>query len=600
MRRLLRAALPGLSALAALAAPAAPQVDVSGRDGNVSVRGWSAWPSGVSKGYAPLTLEIENSGESSCVVDVELTNETWRGYSGRVLDAVLVGPGETAVRELLLPCFNAYRSSWQGEVRSSRRERIDFHFSGFGARAGQRMHHVVVARPDGDAGAAPDAWAEALKTADVEPSHHVRATTSASGPVPNARVSAVPFGQLPRRHEAYSSLDAVVVDGTREGLPDEVRLSALLRWARQGGILVLAGRTAARQAERHPALGPWLEPRFELDRLGSAAAYSFGLGRLIVDRSDAFLGSDVSALLRSSLEQWLSWVPSPFGSKAAFPTLEIPGLSELPFRALTAFLVLFALLIGPANFAVARRLGRSYVTLYTIPALSAVACLFLLGYAFLSQGIDVKAAVETYSLLDQRTHHVATAEVRFFYAGLSPGRGLVPEAGSSCYPAYVPQDAVRDLGPQYRVEMESGLLLAGEYLPTRSPTRQCLLTDRTARGRLELEPGADETRLHNGLGGVIDELVLRDAGGSYWKLAAPVDDGGQGQLTPVGVHAAEQWLADFTGGMPLLGSSDRLPPAVYAARLQSSPFRDDFGIEVNELAATHRVVGVLDLGEVPR
>jgi hypothetical protein len=40
---------------------------------------------------------------------------------------------------------------------------------------------------------------------------------------------------------------------------------------------------------------------------------------------------------------------------------------------------------------------------------------------------------------------------------------------------------------------------------------------------------------------------------------------------------------------------EAIPPGCYLARLAASPFRDDCGVEMNELAGGHVVLGVLPL-----
>ena len=100
-------------------------------------------------------------------------------------------------------------------------------------------------------------------------------------------------------------------------------------------------------------------------------------------------------------------------------------------------LVAFAVLIGPVNLVFLKRIRRPALLLVTIPLLSAAASVGLLLYGIFYQGLDTKAARQSLTVLDQRSHHADTIERRKLFVGLSPGRGLRPGAATAVVPENV-------------------------------------------------------------------------------------------------------------------------------------------------------------------
>lgn len=571
------------ASLLALAANAEAEWSDSRSNGPILVDASAPWPDGVQRGYAPLFLVITNEGEAPLNLDIEALRESWQGDLHRVERQVTVGEGESRRVELLMPCFNNYDSTWRIEVSDGRRD-VNFRASGIGRFENEPLVHALALRPT-TAGAA--AWAEALTT---------RRYTIGGTEKPNARASESTFAVMPQSFEAYSSLDWVLLD-TRDGLPGDGRLAPLLRWTRLGGRLVLFGDAAAAVAASHPSLAPWLEDRFELLRDGRVSAHRFALGELyVVESADLVSDTESLEVLKAAQGRTLSWVPNRFSARSDLLAPAIPGLEELPYSMLVLFLVAFAVLVGPVNFYLARRTGRTYLTLYSVPLLALATSAGLVGFALTFHGIGVSTASESFALLDQREHHLELAEVRELYAGLSPGSGLRPGQGTACFPGYKDPNT-HERGPEYQLFYEDGLVLSGEYLPTRIATRQLLLTDRTARARLSFALEAADASVTNGLGAEVDELWLRDAAGGFWT-AGGLAAGATGPLRRASVDEADAGIAAILDPIPLTETFERIPEATYVALLPRPAFQDDCGIESELVASRQRVFGLLERAEV--
>lgn len=567
-----------------LAAPGDAQFNDSRSDGPLVVEASAPWPDGVQKGYAPLFLEITNEGDTPLTLDIEALRDSWQGDLHRVERTVSVPGGESHRVELLMPCFNSYDSNWQIEVSDGRRE-VNFWANGIGRYETQPLIQALVLRP-ATGGAAP--WGEALTTQ--------RYKVSSTETAPNARAAEITFQTMPQSYEAYTSLDWVLLD-TSDGLPGDGGLAPLLRWARLGGRLVLFGTNAEALASTHPGLAPWLEPRFEVLREGRVSVHRLALGELYLAASEDLV-ADTAALetLKSAQSRTLSWIPNRFSARSDLLVPVIPGLEELPYSLLVLFLVAFAVLVGPVNFYIARRTGRTYLTLYSIPLLAIATSASLVGFALTFHGIGVSTASESFAILDQRSHHLDLVEVRQLYAGLSPGSGLRPGQGTACFPGYKDPTSHRR-GPEYQLFYDDGLLLSGEYLPTRTSTRQLLLTDRTARARLSFALDDSPSSVTNGLGAEVAELWLRDAAGSYWTTSG-LADGATSSLRRASPEEADPSIASILDPIPASHAFGQLPAASYVALLPRPAFQDDCGVESELLESHQRILGLLDPMEV--
>jgi hypothetical protein len=255
-------------------------------------------------------------------------------------------------------------------------------------------------------------------------------------------------------------------------------------------------------------------------------------------------------------------------------------------------LVLFALLIGPVNFILVKKLGRPSLLLVSVPAIALITSLGLVAYGVLSQGLDVKVVTRSFTLLDQRLHRASTVELRNLFAGGSPGPGMRPAEGSTCF-----VNGMHDWRDELlAIDQSDGTLLGADYLPVRRPVSHALLSDGAARGRLEVAVDGGELTITNGLGARVETLLLRAADGGYLRLLQPLEDGARARLAPFSPPTdAEFFSAVKAIRAALLGEAeDALPPGTYLARLEASPFTDDCGLELVTRSGEHHVLGVLE------
>jgi hypothetical protein len=558
----------------------------------IDLRATCPWPTGVNKGWIPIEIALRNDGASARNVQIQLL--VWGGnVQGRSSQRVALEPGESARLELLAPIsqdfYNCNVTITAGEDREG--------FSiGGGAGSAPRVQAVLAIGPEAVKPGTVERWTAEISTAMARPHYGGAAPSNDNFGFGFAR-----FDELPSSPVAYSSLDLAVLDAS-DGWPHAGELAALLAWVRTGGTLLVSGEGARAACEAEPELAAWMEPRFEGARGGGDPTYAVALGTLAVLDDPGFLESDrVRDLVRRLADQDHGTVPDPGGSRTNHVRPVIADLGQIPYKVFALLLVLFALAIGPVNFVWVARSRRPMRLLLTIPAIALATSLALFAYGIFFQGLDVKTASVSVAVLDQRAHRSACVEKRLMFAGLAPSDGLRPEPGTTVAVVTDPGSTSYSARHEHvlEVERDAELVLGGDFLPTRSATTQVLSTERAERARLEVaRGGGGGLEVSNHLGAEILALVLRDPQGNAFSLREPLAPGASAALDPldpaVGLERAATVLRQ--GIDPWPGARD-LPPGCYAARLASGPFRDACGIETHEVAADHRLVGVLALDE---
>lgn len=547
----------------------------------VEVRAWCPWPDATNKGYYPIYVELANGSDRPR--RVELFGRGSAGIGTSIECWRELAPGERVRTELLAPAWGAQHYWWQSNYRM--RVRVAGEQRELGQVGPERshlegVHAVLYLTPRQLEAGQAERWSDELGYEQIT-------DRSAGGDVSNVRLQPLLFEDMPGRYEVYTSLDLAVLD-TAAGLPPPERLATLLAWARAGGTVALFGPGATELARSVPQLAPWLEPRFGLQAWESTRSWSYGMGRVLVGdaAAGAFPTQEQRGAIHWTLHRPTSPVPDDTAQRRAGIAAEppsIPGLGQLPYRTFVVLLVLFALLIGPVNFIWVKKLNRPALLLLTIPGVAFAAALGLLLYGMLHQGIDVKTASESVTVLDQRLRRAASCETRQLFVGLMAGAGLRPSAGTAVFP--LSSGWGRRNAEQYVIGQTGGLVLTGDFLPSRRPVHQVILVERSSRLRLEVVAGDGGLRVENGLDAEVLRLYVRDADGGFHELDGPLGRGEAGTLRP---------LDDAGRGYAELASGFAAPAhSYYVAELAENPFRDDCGIETREYVGRHRVLGVL-------
>ncbi len=258
-----------------------------------------------------------------------------------------------------------------------------------------------------------------------------------------------------------------------------------------------------------------------------------------------------------------------------------------------AFMVLFALLLGPINFMWVKRKKKPMLLLVSVPAISIVCSIILLVYGVLAEGLDIRAVTRTWAVLDQRTQTATSSEVRRVFAGRSPGEGLRPQVGTLVMPASNKWHGSYRQESLFLSDATDGLVLSGDYFPVRNAFLQMIVSDRTSRLRLDVKAVGEDIEVTNALGTQVEDLLLRGPDGEYHALESSLAPGAGALLLPTGgATQLKEWRQDLKNLGDLDGHDLML--GTYVANLSEATLRDDCGVEVDEIDGRHVLLGILD------
>jgi hypothetical protein len=574
----------------------------------------SPWPDTLCRGYAPVFVELRNDTDKVIDATVEVGSAYRFDNEADCVarTGVRVGVGERRQIELLVPFYRRYQRPANLRVEVGRTS-ANLQLSTGSGVSGPSSRLVAWVTPTPLPAGTVERVADALERSEADflglggtpppalptmpalPTYGYAGARAPSGSATDWSVFEVLPGQLSSRAAAWSAIDTVVLDG-RNGAAAlaALPLEGVLSNARQGGLVVVLG-----ERDVLTALGieDTLEPRFELARSTTIGdTWRFGFGRV------TWLGPNADLVDGATEQRTLvlhvlpvhtqhshegTFQPGTGATLELVDSLAIPGVADLPLEVFVILLLVFAAVIGPVNFIVLKRIGRPGLLLLTIPLISLATSLGILFIGIVHQGLDVKGAVHSFTLLDQRDDRAVTLSRQALMPGLATG-DLLPARGTTVHTtAYMAETS-----PELAVEHGDGLRLAGGWAPVRTTTNLLVSSDAPARSRIELRRDGDELELVNTLDTEILGFAALDAAEQLYVLAAgtTVAPGGKARLARAAEPPTER------SGNTLAGRAS-LGPSSYRARVATNPFLDNLGLEPSFKAENHLIHGILPADE---
>ncbi len=251
-----------------------------------------------------------------------------------------------------------------------------------------------------------------------------------------------------------------------------------------------------------------------------------------------------------------------------FDEFLIPGVGRPPVNAFRILITLFVLVIGPVNYHVLRRAGRLYLLLLTVPLGAAVITFSLIGYAFVSDGLGVRARVRSFTHLDQASGRATSWSRQSYYAGFAPSRGLEFPGDTAVYRFEKQVHRRHGVSVNYGLQWNAGgQQLSRGYIQSRITSQFLVLRSRDTRAQLVVkEPrvnsidAAAPPDVENLLRTKIHALLLIDSNGEAFG-ALDVDDGSQFKPKAVVVPTVlSKFRDEFNGNHPRVEEHLRTSP----------------------------------------
>ncbi|MCA9189969.1 MAG: hypothetical protein KDA99_30300, partial [Planctomycetales bacterium] len=192
----------------------------------------------------------------------------------------------------------------------------------------------------------------------------------------------------------------------------------------------------------------------------------------------------------------------------------IPGVGVAPVGAFLVLISLFALVIGPVNYFLLRRMYRLSWLLWTVPIGALTVVLGLFAYALFTDGLGVRSQTRSVTFLDQTAGHAVAWSRHTYYAGIVPSEGLsfshdthVIPIDPICPNEYAHINQHRELEWGQRQRLGNGYLrsrVASQFLAIRSCDSSVLLSVKLDKDR----PGEIPSAIENRLGGAVERVVV--------------------------------------------------------------------------------------------
>jgi hypothetical protein len=555
----------------------------------------SDWAMRAAPGYLPVRFDITNLGDARVL---EILGQGTRSFrvarsiqSGGIVvrQTVRLARGDRVRLTVPVPIFGDHENI-RFEIREDDRTLERFNYTGMQSRIPSSDASVLIVAGSVSAfGDVAAKWARAIgggvssgRTMTFVSPGPGRVVSSGGRPMLDFLLEPA---RLPANWLGFTSVRAVVLGPTEWAELNDSQKEALLTWTACGGdLLFVDGDSSVLLPGQGLAAGHPDRPvrHYFFGRIHVPTAASVEATGLAGVLAAADTVRDVNWGLPANGA--LDWgVIAGRGFR-----LMIPGIDGVPARTYVSILILFSLLIGPANYWWLRRRRQQVLVVLTAPFISAVFIVLLAGYALAGEGLGVHGRAVTFTMLDQVRRQASTrATVSLYAAGMAPSAGLRFGRDVAVFP--VGPDGTGSRG-RLTLDLNDGQRFPTGVLQARSPTNLEAIQFRPARERLSFSDGPDGMGVVNGLDASVRALIYRQGDQAY-SLATPLPPGGRAVLKTGGRDARLVMPADLALPSKFVPLSESQPPGSYLAVLERSPFWDPGVSGLVERGSLHLVLG---------
>ncbi|PTY00426.1 hypothetical protein DB345_00765 [Spartobacteria bacterium LR76] len=450
-------------------------------------------------GMLPIRIEVANRSASPRRWDVLVMQSTpMQGASSRLLASVEVPARSERSFELLAPLLT------QGEAY--RYSTVSVSISGYGVRN-------PIASINGNSSGRPSAYTGVSKTLYADVWEHVRDRLQKKSL--NLNGSSLDLLWLPDDWRALAGFDKIVLTADDWLALAAEQRSALSNWLILGGDLYLVG---------DPAIS------------GLPAAGRNGVGRVIYWPASG----DLIALLSDVIEKGFA-SPSPMaGYSWSWKLVQLVGRPVPPFIALIAFIILFAVIVGPVNFLLFAPAGHRHRLFWTTPLISLSASILLILLIILSEGFGGKGKYVTATMSLPSRNQTVIWQEQVSRTGVLAGQAFPVIPGSTLSSLPLSDASLGRRGERGKTFSLSGMTWSGDWFQSRRTQAQRIEAIAPSRERVEIRGDEHAPQALSTFGQPLNNFFYFDNKGSVW-FAAQLKPGKPRTLAPSSMEKFAAW-----------------------------------------------------------
>ncbi|MEM7699887.1 MAG: hypothetical protein AAF236_15940 [Verrucomicrobiota bacterium] len=344
---------------------------------------------------------------------------------------------------------------------------------------------------------------------------------------------------------AYTALDFLMLDLASWKELSIAQRQAIVEWVRLGGQLEVYAENRNTTLE-------------SLDLASLTALTSedlkkrnHGLGRIEIRYwNGSELGNDVINLYskrRARSERLASDFENNWKLAEEF------GIAKFNPTFVFLLLLAFAILVAPVNLFYFAKAGKRHRLFVTTPIISLSACLLILLFILVKDGIGGKGIRATFADLQAHPDEMRlySLQEQFSRTGVMLDPGFESEAPIDLQPVQRPSGRFNSLsGSERNVYQVQGVTYAGDFFRSRSEQGFVARQSRPTRARIDFSPSEDGTEpvLTSNFGEALGDFFFRDHAGKVWRSLPNTQTapGARISLESAKVEDLKDWLKGQT------------------------------------------------------
>ena len=318
----------------------------------------------------------------------------------------------------------------------------------------------------------------------------------------------------------YSAYDMLILYGEEWNQANEDTRSAIQRWVRTGGHLVVIGdkktnpSTLSNGFNRKSFIGFGLVDHFQSESNESRNSI------LKLLKADTPQNNQKAIPMIGDLNEAVEIIHDEHHWHGAnnrdfnsfFPVVD--GV-RTPVRLVIGLLTLFVLIAGPINLYLLNRKDVRAWFLWTLPVISLLTSALVFVVSIFSEGVTPRVRTESVTILNQKEQEAVTLGGIGVYAPIAPGR--LDFSGNSEVTPLI-DGWKRDTGSGRSVAWTDGgeQLFTGKWASSRVPTHFAIRKSEHTEKRIEIDWEKGTPKIINSLGAPLSQLTLRSARGDFF------------------------------------------------------------------------------------